>query len=105
MLLDKDHALLISKPNHLLKNNDSRVMIEDASDAILTFYENNMTKINGQVVIVRSKEDEALAASIRNSADKALFVFSDKYTVTSYFSGTCQRVPFTKALIARSLLN
>jgi hypothetical protein len=105
MLSDKDHELLISKPNQLLKNNDSRVMIEDASDAILKFYEDNMAKIDGQVVIVRSKEDESLAASIRNSADKALFVFSDKYSVTSYFSGTCQRVPLTKALITRSLFN
>jgi hypothetical protein len=105
MLLEKDKATLIKKPNSLLNATCTRVMIEDATDSIINFYENNAQDIEGQVIIVRTNQDAALAAAVRNSGNKVLFVFSDKFSVTSYFSGTCQRVPLTKALITRSLLN
>ena len=104
MLTEKDEATLINQPNKLLADYHARVMIRDASNAICSFYENNFHKINGEVVIVRSKDDESKAAHARNTCDKVLFVFSDQYWLTSYFSGVSQNIPLSKSLIKRSLM-
>lgn len=103
MLNDKDKKVLINKPNQLLSDFYARVMVSEVSESILSFYEANKDKINGEVVIVRSKLDESNAANARNTFDKVLFVFSDEYWLTSYFSGVCQNIPLSKALIRRSL--
>jgi len=102
---DKDTNRLINKPNLLLADYHARVMLIEMPDSILSFYENNADKINGTVIIVRTKEDEPAAAYARNTEDKILFVFSDKYWVTSYFSGVCHKVNLSQALINRALKN
>ncbi|AEH16255.1 hypothetical protein L5M38_22190 [Shewanella sp. SM101] len=104
MLTEKDEATLINQPNALLADYHARVMIRDASDAICSFYEVNANKINGEVVVVRSKDDESKAANARNTCDKVLFVFSDQYWLTSYFSGVSQNIPLSKSLIKRALM-
>lgn len=78
-------------------------MLLEVPDSILSFYENNADKINGKVIIVKSKDDESTAAHARNTAEKVFFVFSDKYWVTSYFSGVCEKVNLSKALINRAI--
>lgn len=103
MLNDKDEKMLISKPNELLADYHARVMVVEVPDGILSFYEKNQDKINGKVIIVRSKSDEAKAAHARNTLDKVFFVFSDKYWLTSYFSGVCHKISLSNALIKRAL--
>ena len=107
MLTPKDFATLINKPNKALAEiTDCRVRIEDATPAMIDFYRDNASEINGIVVILESKNDDAHAAKIRNSCQGALFIFSETYSpygVTAYFSGTTDLVLFPKALIKRSL--
>lgn len=107
MLTLKDHSALINKPNDAFANmQDCRVRIENATPEIIEFFRSNENKINGKVVILESKEDDSYAASIRNSGNAALFVFSENYSycgVPSYFSGTTNLIPLSKALIKRSL--
>ena len=102
MLTQKDEVTLLSKPNNLLTGYHDRVMVREAPEAVCSFYENNADKINGKTVVVRSKKDEPTAASERNAGGKVLFVFSTNYSVTSYFSGVCQDVAFSSALIQRA---
>jgi len=102
MLTLKDKASLISKPNSLLSNSHDRVMITNTPESILSFYEVNANKIGGKVIVVRTKKDEPAAAAARNSGEKTLFVFGEKYFVTSYFSGTCQNIPLSNALTTRA---
>ena len=97
----KDTAKLINIPNQLLSDYHARIALYDMPDAVLSFFEENENKINGQVVIVRSKNDEANAAHHRNTSDKVFFVFSDKFYASSYFTGTSAKVTFPKALIKR----
>ena len=97
----KDIKKLIDIPNQLLGDYHARVALYDMPDSILDFFEQNKAQINGEVVIVRSKEDEGFAANKRNSCNKVLFVFSVNYWVTSYFSGVCEKITFPKALIKR----
>ncbi|MFT6903941.1 MAG: hypothetical protein ACJAS1_000586 [Oleiphilaceae bacterium] len=103
MLTIKDETSLVNKVNKNLSGHSARVMIQEATESVCAFYERNADKINGSVVVVRSKEDEATASYIRNTSEKALFVFSEKYWLTSYFSGVCQNIPLSGALINRSL--
>ncbi|MEH6454860.1 MAG: hypothetical protein V7749_00930 [Cocleimonas sp.] len=103
MLSQKDQTILINKPNKLLADYNARLMICEVPESILSFYEKNADKINGEVIVVRSKDDESTAARARNTCDKVLFVFGDRYWLTSYFSGVCRKIPLTKALIKRSL--
>ncbi len=103
MLTKKDEALLINQPNKLLADYHARVMVKEAPESICTFYEANAEKINGKVVIVRSKDDESAAALARNTLDKVLFVFSDTYWLTDYFKGVCQNIPLTAALLKRAI--
>jgi len=103
MLTSKDENTLINKPNKLLADYHARVMIEEVPEIILSFYENNADKINGEVVVVRTKDDEAKAAIARNQKDKVLFVFGDQYWVTSYFSGVSEKIKLSNALIKRAL--
>lgn len=103
MLTEKDEQTLINKPNKLLADYHARVMVKEVPEAILSFYESNADKINGEVIIVRSKDDEPQAARARNALDKVLFVFGDKYWLDSYFSGVCQNIPLSNALINRAL--
>ena len=103
MMTKKDEAALINKPNKLLADCHARVMVQEVPESICTFYENNADKINGKVVIVRSKDDESTAAIVRNTCEKVLFVFSDQYWLTSYFSGVCQNIPLSDALINRAI--
>jgi hypothetical protein len=100
---EKDRALLLSKVNKLLADYHARIMIDEAPEALLSFYEDNQHLINGEVVIVRTKENEPDAAHKRNTCDKVLFVFSDSYWVTSYFSGVCNKVNLPQALINRTV--
>jgi len=102
MLSAKDEATLINKPNNLLGNSHDRAMSTEVPESILSFYENNAHKINAKVVVVRTKKDEPTAALARNSGDKVLFLFGDKYWVTNYFSSTCQNILIPCALIKRS---
>lgn len=101
MLNKKDKEKLVKLPNELLSGYHARVMIKNAPERILKFYESNV-KINADVVIVRSKDDEAEAAKKRNYSDKVLFVFGEEYWLTSYFSGVCQNIPLPKALLKRA---
>jgi hypothetical protein len=98
----KDTASLIKKPNTLLADYHARIMLEEMPEHILTFYEQNADKINGSVIVVRSKEDEPKAAYARNTGDKVLFVFGDQYWMTSYFSGVCKKFDMSAALIKRT---
>lgn len=101
IIQETDRQLLIKRPNDLLAKYHSRVYIEDVPETILAFYEQNANEIQGEVLIVRSKNDEGFAAFRRNNADKALFLFGREYWVDSYFSGTCQRILLPKALLSR----
>ncbi len=100
---DKDVITLINKPNTLLADYHARIMLEEMPDSILDFYQKNKDKINGQVIIVRNKDDEPKAAHARNTEEKVLFVFSDKYWMNSYFSGVCEKVKLSQALINRAI--
>lgn len=102
MITPQDKAQLIKKPNELLAQYHARVMVKNAPDSICDFYESIAEFINGSVVVVRSKDDEAKAANARNTCEKVLFVFSEHYWLTSYFSGVCQNIPLSKALIKRA---
>ena len=99
--LKKDNDILICKPNKLLEDFYARVALYEMPECILSFYENNQDKIKGDVVIVRSDCDESLAAERRNNSDKVLFVFSEDYWVTSYFSSVCQKIDIPNKLIKR----
>ncbi|WP_198556704.1 hypothetical protein [Paraglaciecola sp. MB-3u-78] len=96
-----DIKTLINQPNMLLADFHAIIMIEEAPEALLDFYEKNADKINGKVVVVRSKADDALAANARNSEPKVLFVFSSDCWVSRYFSGVIQKVIFSAALLKR----
>lgn len=102
MLNEKDVKMLVEKPNRLLADYHARVMIKEVPEAICAFYEKNASQITGKVVVVRNKSDEHLAARARNTCDKVLFVFSDEYWLSSYFSGVCQNIPLSNALISRA---
>lgn len=102
MLTQKDQVALVSKVNNLITSSHTRVMVKDVPNAICDFYEINASKINAEVIIVRSKNDEPAACLARNTYDKALFVFSEQYYVNSYFLGVCQNMPLSKALIFRA---
>lgn len=97
----KDFNNLINKPNDTFSGLVCRVALYNMPDSILDFYERYQYLIEADVVIVRSKNDEANAAHIRNSSEKAFFVFSDKYWVTSYFKGVCATMSLPAALINR----
>lgn len=96
-----DKAKLIRIPNALLNDYHARIGLYDMPDPVLDFFVENENEINGKVVIVRSKDDEANAAHHRNTCDKVFFIFSSKFYATSYFTGTSQKVTFPKALIKR----
>lgn len=101
-LNSKDERSLILKANNLLNDYHARIMIEDASEQIISFYEDHQHAIDGDVVVVRTKDDETAASQKRNNCDKVLFVFGDSYWLTSYFSGVCARLDLPKALIKRA---
>ncbi|MGR5368440.1 hypothetical protein [Photobacterium damselae] len=106
MLTAKDHSTLISKVNKKFSEMECRVRIENATPAMIEFYRANASKINANVVVLESDDDDSQAAKIRNSGESALFVFADSYSiygVPSYFSGTTNLIEFPKALIKRSL--
>lgn len=103
MLNEKDKTALLKKANKLLADYHARIMVQEVPEAICSFYEQNADKVNGEVVVVRSKDDEPAAARARNTCEKVLFVFRDTYWITSYFSGVCHDIPLSKALIRRAL--
>jgi hypothetical protein len=94
-ITDKDHNKLIN----LVNNSFNRLGV--AREGLLNFYEDNKSKINAEVLIVRSKDDEGYAAYKRNHAERALFVFSIEYWLISYFSGTCKRLEVPKSIRCR----
>lgn len=106
MLTEKDKRDLINLPNKALQKFGSlmstRCRIQDVPESIISFYEENREKINGDVVVVRNNDDEGYAAQIRNSGRSALFIFSEEHYVTSYFSGTTDLIKFSKALCKRA---
>ena len=97
----KDKAKLISEPNQLLSDYHARIALYEMPDSVLSFYEENESRINGKVVFIRNKVDEANAAHHRNTCDKVFFIFSDKFHATSYFTGVSHKVNLPKALIKR----
>jgi len=102
-LTHKDFKTLTNKPNKIINGHSiARARLEEMPDEILNWYAENKEQINAKVVIVRSKEDEANAAKERNSGGNILFVFSERYCVTSYFSGTSQIIKLSNALINRA---
>lgn len=102
-LTDKDFKALTNKPNSVIDGLAvARARLEEMPDSILDWYEENQNLINADVVVVRGKEDESKAACARNSGKNVLFVFSDKYYVTSYFSGTTRLITFSNALLKRA---
>ena len=100
-LSEKDITKLINLPNKLLADYHARIALYEVPHSMLAFYKKHEDRINGDVVIVNDKNDDSYAASMRNSSQKAFFIFSDKYTVSSYFSGVCQKVNLPQALIQR----
>lgn len=110
-LTDKDHAKLIATVNKRLdswgnpkETGYTRIYIKKATAGLLEFFEHNQAEINAQVVLVERTEDEAPAASARNSngfRQHTLFVFSADYYVSTYFSGTCDLIELPAALIKR----
>jgi hypothetical protein len=103
MLTAKDEQTLINKVNRALSNYHARVMVKEVPERICSFYEARATDINADVVVVRTQDDAPAAARARNTSEKALFVFSDQFRLTSYFSGVCQDIKLSKALIDRTL--
>lgn len=101
-ITDKDRKTLLSLPNRLLADYHARILLENVSEPILTFYENNKDEINGLVVIVRNQYDLGAASHARNTCDKVLFVFSDNQFAESYFSGVSKKFTLSNALIKRS---
>lgn len=102
-LTEKDFKALTCKPNSVIDGMAvARARLENMPDSILNWYEENQNLITADVVVVRGKEDESKAACARNSGKNTLFVFSDKYYVTSYFSGTTKLITFSKALLKRA---
>jgi len=102
MFSTKDSNSLITKVTSKLYQYHARVYIEEAPNCILDFYDKNKHLINGEVIVLRSKEDESRAAYARNRSDKVLFVFSDTFLhVPSYFSGTSEKINIPQALINR----
>ena len=98
----KDKATLINTPNKKFKEfHIARAIIQEAPDSMLDFYLENQARIDAHVVLVRSKYDLARAAHHRNSGAKILFVFSNKVFADSYFTGTCEWIKYSKALIQR----
>lgn len=81
----------------------TRIYIKNASASLLEFCKDNQDKIKAQVVLVKRKEDEAAAASARNTNGfncHTLFVFSDDYYyVPNYFSGTCDLIELPKTIL------
>ncbi len=70
MLQPKDISKLIDAPNKFLSDFHARVMIKDAPESICQFFEDNQDSIKSDVMVVRSKEDEAKAAQLRNTSAK-----------------------------------
>ncbi|MGL5472654.1 MAG: hypothetical protein ACRDCT_31475 [Shewanella sp.] len=100
-VIEKDAKKLITVVNTLLADYHARVAIYEMPSSILMFFEENAEQVNGDVVIVRDKNDEGWAALKRNECPKVLFVFSEDYCVPSYFSGVCKQIVLPKALIKR----
>lgn len=92
---------LIDKPNDLLSSSHDRIALYEMPKPVLSFYENNKDKINGDVVIVLKDDDIPIAAQYRNSGKKVFFVFSDTLLISSYFTGVCHEVVFNRSLIKR----
>lgn len=105
MLNEKDGNTLINKANKLLVDlATSRVRFEKMPLSVCAYLELHKKRVNGAVVIIRSRDDEAKAAQARNTIDKILFVFADIYWngVPSYFSGVTRNIPVSMALIKRA---
>lgn len=102
MLNEKDTNTLTRKVNNALDDYHARVIIKDAPEAICKHFEDNTSDIIGNVVVVRSRDDEAAAAIARNNGSKVLFVFLETHQPTSYFSGTSHNIHLSNALIGRS---
>lgn len=102
MLTEKDKQALIKLPNDMLATFRARVMLTDMPESILRFYEENADQINGDVIVVRTKDQEGYAAYIRSTSPKVLFVFGDEYWVGDYFSGVCDRIALPAALLKRA---
>ncbi|WP_205967888.1 hypothetical protein [Paraglaciecola sp. 20A4] len=98
---EKDKTILLSKVNAFLSDYHARVMIEDAPEKLISFYENNAALIKGELVIVRTKADEGHAAHMRNTCDKCLFLFGEQYWAQSYFTGVCAGIRLPQALVNR----
>lgn len=103
MLTDKDKKMLINKANRMLtKLNHDRVMITEAPESIISHFEDNRNSVGVNVVVVRSSDEQHIAARARNSGEKTLFIFGEKFPVTSYFSGTCHHMTLSDALYQRA---
>lgn len=103
MLTKKDESNLVKKVNTLLAEfHIARVLVNGVPESICSFYEANADKINAEVKIVRNNIDEGQAAYARNHSENVLFVFSDKYFASSYFTGTSHVMKLSNALLNRA---
>lgn len=109
MLTERDHINLLAIPDKVIngyngnsKDIITRARIENATESMIKFFMENESRINAKLVIVRTKDDEGMAAKYRNAGQDTLFVFGQKYAVTPYFSGTTELVIFPKALLSRA---
>ncbi len=104
-LTEKDKKILNNKPNRYFSCTEDgmgvRMMVCNVTQAMLDVYESERDNVRGELVIVRDRKDESLAASARNSAHNALLVFT--YQPDSYFTSTCYEVTLSDALRKRAL--
>jgi hypothetical protein len=97
----KDVKKLIDTPNNLFNQDFTRVAIYDMPESVMAFYEQHKSSVSGEVVVVRSRDDESIAAAKRNHGENILFVFSSTYKPSSYFTSVCKEYVVPYALVKR----
>ena len=103
-ITSKDEKKLIDMPNDVFLRGSYRCLIENMPESILSFYENNKTQMDADVVILRSSEDVGFAAKMRNRPDcKTLFIFKKGFYADSYFTTTADKIVFPDAMNKRIL--
>jgi hypothetical protein len=102
MLTEKDNKDILSKINSSLSSDD-RVLIKNASDSIVSAIKGMENDINGVVMYLNKHDDIGDAALLRNNRKKVLFVFSEGFAPTLYFTSVSKPLFFTKALEKRAL--
>jgi hypothetical protein len=102
MLTKKDKSTITKKINSALINYD-RILLQDATPAMIKHLQEVELGVDATFEFLSNNDDISHAALIRNSGKKAVFVFSDTFPPTSYFTETSSKVTLSKALLNRSL--